>query len=166
MNYFSPTPTTCEELKKMYRALAHKHHPDCGGCTQAMQAINAEYKALFAKLKNVHVNAEGEAYHKHTDEVPEEFIEIINRLIRMENIVIEVIGTFLWVSGNTKPYKEDLKSMRFKWHTKKVCWYLAPEDYRKRNRKEYSMDELREMYNSQTIGTAPYKRVTMAVANA
>ncbi len=26
---------------------------------------------------------------------------------------IEVIGAFLWVSGNTKPYKEELKSFKY-----------------------------------------------------
>jgi len=71
--------------------------------------------------------------------------------MRMDNIVIEVIGCFVWVSGNTKPYKEILKSLKFKWHTKKFCWYLAPEDYRRRSRKDYEMDEIRAMYG--TSGT-------------
>lgn len=40
-----------DELKKVYKALAVKHHPDVGGDTATMQAINAEYEARFEVLK-------------------------------------------------------------------------------------------------------------------
>jgi len=68
--------------------------------------------------------------------------------MRMDNITIEVIGCFVWVSGETKPHKEKLKELRFRWHSKKSCWYLAPEDYRQRSRKDYSMDDIRNMYGT------------------
>ena len=32
-----------------------------------------------------------------------------------------------WVSGNTKPMKEKLKAMGFKWAPKKKMWYLKPQ---------------------------------------
>lgn len=38
---------TLEELKKEYRRLAMIHHPDVGGDTTTMQAINAEFEAVF-----------------------------------------------------------------------------------------------------------------------
>lgn len=159
--YFIPTPTTSEELKSLYRKLATKHHPDAGGDNATMQAVNAEYTALFTKLKDTHRNAEGTVYTSSnpTDELPEEFMEIIDRLIRMDNINIEIIGRFIWVSGDTKPHKDQLKDMKFRWHSKKFCWYLAPEDYRKRSRKQYSMDDIRQMYGSQGVATAPYKKL-------
>ena len=148
--YFVPAPQTVEELKKQYRELARTHHPDNGGNTATMQAVNAEYSALFPKLKDIHQTKDGERYtsRKETSETPEQFIDLINELMRMDDIVIEVIGCFVWVSGNTKPYKEILKSLNFKWHTKKLCWYLAPEDYRRRSRKDYGMDEIRAMYGT------------------
>ena len=42
---------TLDELKKAYKAAAMKYHPDMGGDTAAMQAINAEYEARFEVLK-------------------------------------------------------------------------------------------------------------------
>lgn len=148
MNYFTPTPKTLEELKKQYRALAHKHHPDNGGDTEAMKAINGQYEKLFTKLKNIHQNKDGETYTKETDETASQFIELIAELMKMENIIIEVIGSFVWVSGETKPHKDKLKELLFKWHSTKKCWYLPPDGYIRRNRKDYTLDEIRDMYGT------------------
>ncbi|MCL2619377.1 MAG: DnaJ domain-containing protein [Defluviitaleaceae bacterium] len=146
--YFTPTPQTAEETKKMYRKLAKQYHPDNGGDTQKMSEVNNEYHELWEKLKNVHVNAKGEQYERETNETPEEFINLINILMGLEGIVIEIIGCFVWVSGDTKPHREALKALKFRWHSKKLCWYLAPEDYKPRSRKDYDMDEIRHMYGT------------------
>ena len=146
--HFSPTPQTAEEVKKMYRQLAKAYHPDNGGDALQMAELNNEYHELWNKLKNVHINAKGEKYERETNETPEEFINLINALMGLDGIIIEVIGCFVWVSGDTKPHKEVLKTLKFRWHSKKLCWYLAPEDYRARSRKDYSMDEIRTMYGT------------------
>ena len=41
---------TVEELRKQYRQLMKKHHPDVGGNTEDAKQINAEYERLFAIL--------------------------------------------------------------------------------------------------------------------
>jgi curved DNA-binding protein CbpA len=148
MKYFNPIPTTAEELKKQYRELAKRYHPDKGGSTAEMQKVNAEYDVLFPKLKDIHKNKDGETYTKETTETPDYFKGLIAELMKMEDVVIEIIGCFVWLSGNTKPYKDQIKDLRFKWHTKKFMWYLAPEDYKKRSRKNYEMDEIRSMYGT------------------
>ena len=66
----------------------------------------------------------------------------------MDDITLEIIGCFIWVTGNTRPYKDTLKTMRFQWHTKKTAWYLKPEDYKKQSRKDYDLNEIREMYGT------------------
>ena len=50
MKYFT-TCTTLDELKKEFRRLAMLHHPDHGGDTETMKAINAEYDAVFPAFK-------------------------------------------------------------------------------------------------------------------
>lgn len=160
--YFTPTPETCEDLKKLYRKLAVTHHPDRGGDTETMKAVNAEYEILFIKLKDVHINANGEKYtaRETSSEVPQDFISIINILIRFENVLIEIIGHFIWVSGDTKPYKDILKELSFRWHTQKKNWYLAPDWYVKFNRKrKYSMDDIRNMWGSQEVETKPQEKL-------
>jgi len=148
--FFTPKPTTLEELKAQYRKLAMQHHPDRGGDTETMKAINAEYDRLFPLLKDTHKTKDGETYtaRQATSETAEHFKAIIDQLMRMDGITIEVIGCFVWVTGDTKPHKDQLKGLGFKWHTKKIAWYLAPEDYRKRSRKDYALDEIRDMYGT------------------
>ena len=146
--YFNPVPKTLEELKTMYRKLAVQHHPDKGGDPEVMKAVNNEYDMLFPKLKNVHQTKYGETYTKENPETAESFKDLINELMKMDNIEIEIIGCFVWVTGNTKPYKEQLKALKFQWHSKKIAWYLKPEDYRNRSHGDYTLDEIRIMYGT------------------
>jgi len=148
--YFTPPPETLEDLKTMYRKLAMQHHPDRGGSDEAMKAVNNEYDTLFPRLKDVHRTKEGKTYTARTKstETPDQFKDLITELMKMDDIVIEIIGSFVWVTGNTRPYKERLKTLKFQWHSKKVAWYLKPEGYRKRHQKEYDLDEIRSMYGT------------------
>ena len=148
--YFS-NPQTLEELKKQYRELAFKYHPDRGGNTEKMKAVNNEYDELFKILKDVHRTKDGDSYtaKQETSENSEQFKDIINELMKMENVIIEIIGCFIWLTGNTKTYKDKLKEMKFQWHSKKIAWYLKPEDYKKRSHKDYDLDEIRQMYGTE-----------------
>ena len=54
MAYFKNV-NTLEELRKQYRDLLKKYHPDnANGSTEATQEINAEYDRLFKLLKDRH----------------------------------------------------------------------------------------------------------------
>lgn len=139
---------TFEELKKAYHAWAIKLHPDRGGDVEEMKILNCEYDKLFEIVKDIHVNFKGEEYRKETEETPEAFRTLIDELLKINDIEIEVIGCFIWVSGDTKPHKDKLKSLGMKWHYKKRMWYLSPEGYRRFGKKSYSIDEIRQMYGS------------------
>ena len=55
-----------EDLKEQFRTLARKNHPDAGGDVKTMQAINAEYDALFPIWKDRH-NATAEPQEQTTE---------------------------------------------------------------------------------------------------
>lgn len=149
MTYFKDCKTA-EELKKAYRTWAKKLHPDLGGNAEEFKVMQNEYEKLWERLKNIHTNSQGETYTRETDETPEEYINIINVLIRLEGVYVEICGNWIWASGNTHPYKETLKGLKFKWAHKKRAWYYHSEPYHKRSRRELSLDEIREMFGSQS----------------
>lgn len=147
MKWFN-NPTTLEELKKQYRKLCMENHPDLGGNTADMQEINNEYDLLFEKLKNIHKNSEGKTYTKETTETPEQFTQIINALIHLNGIEIEICGSWIWLSGNTKEHKEILKNLKFRYASKKQAWYFHSEPYKKKSKRELTLDEIRDMFGS------------------
>ena len=46
-----PAFITKEDIKKQYRFLAKKHHPDLGGEAQKMEEINYAYKLLMKYIE-------------------------------------------------------------------------------------------------------------------
>ena len=67
MKYLSESIRTLEELKKAYHQLCLKLHPDVGGSDEEMKILNAEYEQLFERVKNIHVNKDGETYERDRD---------------------------------------------------------------------------------------------------
>ena len=143
---------TLDDLKKAYRRLAMKHHPDVGGNTQDMQEINAEYDKLFAQLKTGY-NAWASANNRHTtEEQPDDFKRIIEILIKLDGLDIELCGSWLWIGGNTRKHKEALKAAGCQWCSKKKLWSWKPAGKRYHSyRGTKSMDQIRTKYGSQVI---------------
>lgn len=150
MKYFNNV-NNLEDLKAQYRRLAIKNHPDHGGSTEVMQAINAEYEQLFKVLKDRH-NAEADEQHQ-TSEAPEEFIDIINALIKLTGLTVELCGSWLWIGGNTREHKEELKACGCRWSNNKKMWYWHhAEDGSRYHRGKRTIDEIRSKYGSQVFG--------------
>jgi hypothetical protein len=120
-----------------------------------MQEVNNEYTKAFNRFKDIHRNAQKETYtsKEESTETPEEFSNIINAIIHFVGIKIEIIGKWIWITGNTLPYREDLKALKFTWCSSKKAWtYHRPED-RKLTKQTYSFDTIRSMFGSQEIKT-------------
>ena len=116
MTYFKDA-NTLEELRKQYKELLKKYHPDNPqGSTEATQDINAEYDKLFRLLKDKHESNAEQTKNKtsyddmkYNFEEDEKLREVLQNIIHLSDITIEVCGSWIWVSGNTYPHKEELK---------------------------------------------------------
>lgn len=147
--------TAIEDIKSQYKKLVFKLHPDMGGNEEDMKRLNVEFDFLKAHNFNVHKGQNGGVYTDQTqdrpDDVTDRFKDIIDQLIHMEGLEIEICGSFLWVGGNTKEHKDELKAMGMRWAHKKRRWFLAPQGWRKKGRREMSMGEIRDNFGSQRI---------------
>jgi len=152
-NYFK-TCETVADVKKLYRELAKENHPDHGGSTRTMQIINDLYHAKLRKLDgqtSIGTDKKKHQYH-YNHVVEQELIDKINELlkIKMIDVEMELIGTWLWVKGDTKKYRKEFKKLKLCWHPKRNAWYYRKYDYR-RKMSNLSFDQLRQMYGSKDI---------------
>ena len=160
MKYFTNCKTA-EELKKEYRRLAKELHPDLGGDTEEFKIMQNEFEKMWERLKNVHKNSEGETYTKESTETAEEFIHIIEVLTPLKNILVEICGSWIWVSGNTKEHKDILKGLHFKYAYRKEAWYFHTEPYKKKGKRELTLDEIRDMFGSQSYQKKSEKQLAL-----
>ena len=147
LKYFKDCNTK-EECKKLYKKLAFMYHPDRGGDTETMKAINAEFDYV---IENNIFKSSKKDTKKDYDFSSSQFKDIIEALIKLEGIEIEITGCFIWVTGNTYPQKDIIKSLGFRYSKNKKAWYIAPAEYfaQKRSyKKSYSMNDIRSKYGS------------------
>ncbi len=141
--------TTIEELRKQYRALLKKYHPDNpDGSVEAAQEINREYDCLFADLSRFSSES-GECTGEEQKAENEAFKNVMEQIAHI-NADIEVIGSWVWVHGGYE-YRELLKSVGFRFASKKKCWCWHFGEYRKYHKREVSLDEIRSKYGSRTV---------------
>ncbi len=152
MNYFKDCKTL-DEVKTLYRSLAKQHHPDRGGVTATMQAINSEYAFACAKIvKGENLNTE-EAEAEILK--AEKYREALEKIISLEGITIELIGAWLWVTGNTYPHRAILKAAGFLFAPKKTAWYFRTDEFKTHNRHHLTLEEIKAKYGSRNISFAP-----------
>lgn len=154
MNYFEGIKTL-DELRKQYRDLAFLHHPDKGGVTEVMQEINNQYEKLSKNLidGNEFFTEERKEWEH---QVSEELRQKLDKVIFLPNIIIELIGSWIWITGNTYSHRATLKEEGFKFSSPKSAWYFHHGDYIKKSGISLSMDELKDLWGYQNIESKAY----------
>ena len=114
------SPNSVQGLKNIYRLLCRKHHPDRGGNTETMQQINWAYEYI---LKNM--DKQDNSEKARINNLSEEGQKIFEQLLTFEGLEILIVGSWLWVKGDTKTYKDTLKELGLYWHVKKQMWAYA-----------------------------------------
>lgn len=152
MKWFQDTDTL-ENLRKEYRRLVVKYHPDNGGSEEAVKEINTEYDVLFKRLKSNFEHQD--SYDRASDKQKQQYDwqkdaqirAIVLQLSKFKDITVEIIGVWIWVS-NCYACRKELKKLGFHWARQKQMWYLHFDDFHKFSQKPASMTYIRAKYGS------------------
>lgn len=161
--------TNIEEAKELYKKLCREYHPDLNATdtTETMQSINAEFEKVFKALQNKHradntdTTSDSRENGAETTETPAEFMTIINTLVGCEGVKIELVGRWIWLTGNTYPYKDIIKGLGFRWANAKKAWYYRNEKDACKSRKKLSLDEIKNKYGCQSFATVVTPKLAM-----
>lgn len=155
MKYFKNIQSK-EQLRNEWKTLAKKYHPDLnkGIDDSTMKAINAEYDILVARFNEsecADVDYKGQYSASDLNELEKELLAQIVKVIGLENVTIEIIGTWLWISGDTFAVKEYLMSIGFKFSGSKKAWYWFSgiENMKKKPRYSFckNLDEVKSKHS-------------------
>lgn len=143
------TISDLDGLKQEYRKLANKYHPDKGGSTAQFQELQNEYDKLRNKILSGSTLSETE---KENEIVIDEALRAaINAIISLEGINIELIGKWIWVSGNTYPVRTVFSSAGFKFIKKNNTPYWVYKGVESSSRGGTDMADIVKKYGSKPI---------------
>lgn len=139
-----------EELRKQYKKLLKKFHPDNGGSEEAVKEINTEYERLFKALSSK--KEEGDKNYsnnkKYDYKADLKLREVLNKIIMLD-VEIEICGSWIWVSGNTYGHKDQLKAAGLRYSGSKKKWYYG--EYSSKRRTSIPMEKIRDLYGSEKV---------------
>lgn len=131
-----------EDLKKQYRELCKKLHPDHGGNEE-------EFKEMMAEYEKIQLEGFKEQAKEAGKEIAPEVMEILKKIIYFYGLEIDVVGSWIWVSGDTFLYKEQLKELSFRWSAKRKKWYFGEKTGKGSFKGDY--EELKQKYGWQKV---------------
>lgn len=141
-----------QDTKAAYRAACKKYHPDINPAGEEMMKI---VNQAFDVLKDY----SGEIKSEQSD-YGDLLNDALNAILGLSGLMIEICGSWVWVTGETRLHKDILKTAGFKWASKKQAWYFRPEEFFSRSKGTKSLEEIRAKYGSQ----APYPRNSNLIA--
>lgn len=170
-NYFADC-RNIEDVKEAYRKYAKALHPDNGGDAEEFKRMQQAYTAAYNRLRYTHrktagnsnddrTTAAGSTYNSHNDDfTAEAFADVINKIIGLDGVDIEIVGSWIWLSGNTYPYKDIIKAAGFFWSTKHKKWYYSGDKKKSKRHSKMSFDEVRALHGSHDLKTSWRPKLT------
>lgn len=161
MTYFKNCKTI-EDVKETYRKLAKKLHPDCGGNAEEFKKMSAEYTTAYNRFKNIHRDQKTDQTEKteYREYTAEEFADIINKVIHLDGVEIEIVGTWIWLGGNTYAHRETIKAAGFFFSSKHKKWYFNGSTKKSKKHSKLSYEEVKDIHGCKTVKTAAQARLT------
>lgn len=135
----------CEQA---YRRAAMRYHPDRNPAgAEMMKAVNAAIEAL----RRWYADPANDPLRDHTNPTGygDALNDALNAIIGIEELDIEICGSWIWVSGNTRAHARRLRKAGYRWGKEKQKWYYRPAGYKRHHSGTWSMERIREYHGSE-----------------
>lgn len=148
-----------EHVKAKFRDLAMRFHPDIAGAnsTRTMQDIIEEYHKILESFNGhkFHGKDNQEYQYNYTYQYEQALVEKVNSVLSLKliNIVLEVVGNWIWVSGTSKDQANlfNGQGLGFRWSGKHKKWYWSRSMGFKRKASGWSYDTIKSAFGGQTV---------------
>ena len=159
INYFKDCSTP-QDVKSLCRELLYEFHPDRHDQVEfnkyndlTRDILEQYHAALNGMTGFTSMDTDGvEHVYTYYEELEQRVIDQLNKVLalNMDNVKVEIIGLWLWVTGKTKPYAGVLgrQGAGMTYHGKRQCWYYKPYAGKTRQSNK-TLDQLRAFYGSE-----------------
>lgn len=144
-----------DEAKKLYRRLSLENHPDRGGDLKKMQEINRQYQAFLSSFRPGKERPD-ETTEQAEEEInlSQEFWKALSMILPLEDLTVELVGSWLWATGNTYQHRGTLSLAGFKYAKAKKAWFFTTDEI-SFSKKRQTLDEIKYKYGAHKIKKAP-----------
>ena len=141
--------TTIDQAKNLFRKLCLTLHPDKGG-------IASEFISMYNEFKTFKPTETKEGEETFD---AEKFYNLIQNFDNLDGLIINFVGSFIWIEGDTMKHKDTLKQIRLEgykpifWAKVKKAWFYSPLDYKKKSGKIVTLDNIKTKYGCKSFAT-------------
>ena len=138
---------TIDEAKNQFRKLCLILHPDKGGKASEFIAMRAEFKAFKPR----------ERKENEPEFNADAFYNLVQKFENFEGLIINFVGSFIWLEGETKKHKDSLKTIKLEgfkplFYAKlKKAWFYSPLEYKKKGGKVIDLNTIKNKYGCTTF---------------
>ena len=147
-----------ESVMRAYRVMAKRYHPDLGGDLELMILVNLALEVLRAV--DYQWTTQDSDTGRRTRPLTEKLNELWESVRHYRGIHGEVIGYWLWVTGETYAIRGELKAIGFRFSHLKRAWYYHEGRYWKHSKRKFSMGDIRAMWGTEDLETEEAQAVT------
>ena len=155
------------DMPRIYKNLQKQFHPDINPQGEEMsKLINSAWDHLkpeWEMNQNFGMDHMKWSWWGAETNAESAYLEKVQEALKfaqtLDGVVTELIGSWVWLSGETRKQKDKIKSFqdndnnKFCWHRTKKVWFYRPVNFKSKGRGSNTFDEMREKYGS-TIFTA------------
>jgi hypothetical protein len=149
LNILRPSGNTLDDLLTAFRTFAKTYHPDVNPDGQEMMKLGNLAREILEK--SIGTWKVEERQDQDDKSIPLDLADMLAKIRGFQGVEREIRGIYLWVYGNTYPYRKFFKEFGFKWASVKKEWFYGANGTTPTTRKELTAEQQRAKFGSQKI---------------